>query len=196
MEFSDPGRKRGSRLCSWSHRKVDALLPPHGQLDLPVSNAESVRMSHHFDTPTAREDSRINVCDFYLFRERPGFTVMAMTVNPDAHHPRQIHFVTKACTHSASTSMATLGRNCRSRCGSAPSSTLTSITELTCKASRFGARPVRLLRWTGRGSALAESRRARCVSRRATTPESTEGRVVRVVVRMERETPARRPQVK
>ena len=41
-------------------------------------------MSHHFDTPTAREDPRINVCDFYLFGGRSGFTVMAMTVNPDA----------------------------------------------------------------------------------------------------------------
>jgi Domain of unknown function (DUF4331) len=41
-------------------------------------------MSHHFDTPTAREDPRINVCDLYLFQGRPGTTVMAMTVNPDA----------------------------------------------------------------------------------------------------------------
>jgi hypothetical protein len=41
-------------------------------------------MSHHFDTPTAQQDPRINVCDFYLFRGRPGTTVMAMTVNPDA----------------------------------------------------------------------------------------------------------------
>ena len=41
-------------------------------------------MSHHFDTPTAREDPRINVCDFYLFGGRPGTVVMAMTVNPDA----------------------------------------------------------------------------------------------------------------
>ena len=41
-------------------------------------------MSHHFDTPTAREDPRINVCDFYLFAGSPGTTVMAMTVNPDA----------------------------------------------------------------------------------------------------------------
>lgn len=41
-------------------------------------------MSHHWDTPTAREDPRINLCDFYLFRGRPGTTVMAMTVNPDA----------------------------------------------------------------------------------------------------------------
>lgn len=41
-------------------------------------------MSHHFDTATARDDPRINVCDFYLFVGRPGTTVMAMTVNPDA----------------------------------------------------------------------------------------------------------------
>jgi hypothetical protein len=41
-------------------------------------------MSHHFDTATARDDPRINVCDFYLFVGRPGATVMAMTVNPDA----------------------------------------------------------------------------------------------------------------
>src|ERR1700759_5248820 len=41
-------------------------------------------MSHHFDTPTAREDPRINVCDLYLFRRCPGTVVLAMTVNPDA----------------------------------------------------------------------------------------------------------------
>lgn len=41
-------------------------------------------MSHHFDTTTALEDPRINVCDFYLFRGRPGFVTMALTVNPNA----------------------------------------------------------------------------------------------------------------
>lgn len=41
-------------------------------------------MSHHFDTPTALNDPRINVCDLYLFRGRLGTTVMAMTVSPDA----------------------------------------------------------------------------------------------------------------
>ena len=41
-------------------------------------------MSHHFDTPTAHADPRINVCDFYLFQGAGGTTVMAMTVNPDA----------------------------------------------------------------------------------------------------------------
>jgi hypothetical protein len=29
-------------------------------------------MSHHFDTPGAREDPRINVCVFYVFSGRAG----------------------------------------------------------------------------------------------------------------------------
>ena len=41
-------------------------------------------MSHHFDTPTGREDPRLNLCDFYLFRRTPGTVCMAMTVNPNA----------------------------------------------------------------------------------------------------------------
>ena len=41
-------------------------------------------MSHHFDTALAREDPRLNILDFYLFRGRPGTTVMAMTVYPNA----------------------------------------------------------------------------------------------------------------
>jgi hypothetical protein len=41
-------------------------------------------MSHHFDTALAREDPRLNILDFYIFRGRPGTTVMAMTVNPNA----------------------------------------------------------------------------------------------------------------
>jgi hypothetical protein len=41
-------------------------------------------VSHHFDTPTAREDPRLNLCDFYLFAGPPGTTVMAMTVNAAA----------------------------------------------------------------------------------------------------------------
>src|ERR1700733_6505759 len=41
-------------------------------------------MSHHFDTALAREDPRLNILDFYLFRGRSGSTVMAMTVNPNA----------------------------------------------------------------------------------------------------------------
>jgi hypothetical protein len=45
-------------------------------------------MSHHFDTPTGRDDPRLNLGDFYLFAGRAGFTVMAMTVNPEADPTR------------------------------------------------------------------------------------------------------------
>jgi Domain of unknown function (DUF4331) len=41
-------------------------------------------MSHHFDTAIAREDPRLNILDFYLFRGQADTTVMAMTVNPNA----------------------------------------------------------------------------------------------------------------
>ena len=41
-------------------------------------------MSHHYDTPTAREDPRICVNDFYLFDGAAGTTVMAVTVNAGA----------------------------------------------------------------------------------------------------------------
>ena len=41
-------------------------------------------MSHHFDTPTAREDPRLDLCDFYLFAGTEDTTVMAMTINPTA----------------------------------------------------------------------------------------------------------------
>jgi hypothetical protein len=39
---------------------------------MPFIVLREARMSHHFDTPTAREDPRINVYDFYLIRGRPG----------------------------------------------------------------------------------------------------------------------------
>jgi hypothetical protein len=41
-------------------------------------------MSHHFDSPTAIQDGRINLCDFYAFPGRPGTTTLLLTVNPDA----------------------------------------------------------------------------------------------------------------
>lgn len=42
-------------------------------------------MSHHLDTPTAREDGRVDLCDLYVFDGAdPDTTVLIMTVNPDA----------------------------------------------------------------------------------------------------------------
>jgi Domain of unknown function (DUF4331) len=46
--------------------------------------AKGIPVSHHFDTATARRDPRLNLCDFYLFRGRPGHVAMILTVNPNA----------------------------------------------------------------------------------------------------------------
>jgi hypothetical protein len=43
-----------------------------------------MKVSHHFDSPTGREDPRLNLCDAYLFAGSADTTVMAMTVNPAA----------------------------------------------------------------------------------------------------------------
>jgi Domain of unknown function (DUF4331) len=41
-------------------------------------------MSHHFDSPTAIEDGRLNLGDLYVFPEKPGTSTLVVTVNPDA----------------------------------------------------------------------------------------------------------------
>lgn len=57
-------------------------------------------MPPHFDTVQAKEDPRLNCCDFYLFPGKPGRTVMAMTSNadagissPDTFHPEGLYAV-------------------------------------------------------------------------------------------------------
>ena len=42
-------------------------------------------MSHHFDTQVAKDDSRLNILDMYLFAgAAPHTTAMILTTNPDA----------------------------------------------------------------------------------------------------------------
>src|SRR5215469_18518054 len=41
-------------------------------------------MSHHFDSPTAIEDGRLNLGDLYAFPETPGTSTLVVTANPDA----------------------------------------------------------------------------------------------------------------
>jgi hypothetical protein len=41
-------------------------------------------VSHHFDSPTAIADGRINLCDLFVFPGVPGTTTLVLTVNPDA----------------------------------------------------------------------------------------------------------------
>jgi Domain of unknown function (DUF4331) len=41
-------------------------------------------MSHHFDSPTAIEDGRLNLLDLYVFPEAPGTSTLVLTANPDS----------------------------------------------------------------------------------------------------------------
>jgi hypothetical protein len=41
-------------------------------------------MSHHFDSPTAIQDGRLNLCDIYVFPEAPGTSTLVLTANPDS----------------------------------------------------------------------------------------------------------------
>ncbi len=41
-------------------------------------------MSHHFDSPTAIEDGRLNLLDLYVFPETAGTSTLVVTVSPDA----------------------------------------------------------------------------------------------------------------
>jgi Domain of unknown function (DUF4331) len=41
-------------------------------------------VSHHFDSPTAIEDGRLNLLDLYVFPEAPGTTALMVGVNPDS----------------------------------------------------------------------------------------------------------------
>ena len=41
-------------------------------------------MSHHFDSPTAIQDGRLNLCDVYVFPEPEGASTLVLTVNPDS----------------------------------------------------------------------------------------------------------------
>jgi len=45
---------------------------------------KETHVSHHFDSPTAIADGRINLCDLYVFPAAPGTTTLILTVNPDA----------------------------------------------------------------------------------------------------------------
>jgi hypothetical protein len=67
-------------------------------------------MSHRFDTTQAKQDLRLNCCDLYLLRGRPGATVMAMTCDADAASRRLTPSIQKGYTRSASTRAVTPGK--------------------------------------------------------------------------------------
>jgi hypothetical protein len=49
-------------------------------------------MSHHFDTPTAIEDGRLNLGDLYAFPDTPGRSTLLVTANPDAGRSSPVTF--------------------------------------------------------------------------------------------------------
>jgi Domain of unknown function (DUF4331) len=49
-------------------------------------------MSHHFDTPTAIEDGRLNLGDLYAFPDSPGRSTLVVTANPDAGRSNPVTF--------------------------------------------------------------------------------------------------------
>jgi Domain of unknown function (DUF4331) len=58
-------------------------------LDQMVQNVQAAAtrgesMSHHFDSPTAIQDGRLNLCDVYVFPGPRGATTLVLTVNPDS----------------------------------------------------------------------------------------------------------------
>ena len=67
-------------------------------------------MSHHFDSPTAIEDGRLNLCDVYAFPSRPGSTALILTVNPDAGRSSPTTFRSEAVYEFVVEPGATAGR--------------------------------------------------------------------------------------
>ncbi len=53
-------------------------------------------MSHHFDSPTAIEDGRLNLCDLYAFQSGEGVSSLILTVNPDAGRSSSTTFRSEA----------------------------------------------------------------------------------------------------
>lgn len=49
-------------------------------------------MSHHFDSPTAIEDGRLNLLDLYVFPETTGTSTIVVTVSPDAGRSNPTNF--------------------------------------------------------------------------------------------------------
>src|ERR1700758_3128460 len=49
-------------------------------------------MSHHFTSPAAIEDGRLNLLDVYVFPEATGTSTLVLTVNPDSGRSSPVTF--------------------------------------------------------------------------------------------------------
>jgi hypothetical protein len=91
---------------SWSA----SIIGYSSQNRFDQQNEREKTMSHHLDSPIARQDIRLDITDLYVFRGETGtvFVInvchsIAGPVSAPGYHP-------KACTNSGSTSMATPSR--------------------------------------------------------------------------------------
>ena len=94
-------------------------------------------MSHHFDSPIAREDVRLDITDLYVFRGETG-TVFVINVCHSIANPPRLATIPKGCMSSRSTSMGTLPRN------SPTASLSTSAIRQVINASCYARLPARL----------------------------------------------------
>ena len=71
-------------------------------------------MSHHFDSPTAIDDGRLNLLDVYVFPEAPGTSTLILTVNPDSGRSSPATFRADALYELSSPAMAARAKTERS----------------------------------------------------------------------------------
>ena len=72
--------------CIPQYAQSSGLRQAAGSNPAPNARREGrTTMSHHFDTQVAKDDSRLNVLDMYIFEgAAPQTTAMILTTNPDA----------------------------------------------------------------------------------------------------------------
>ena len=73
-------------------------------------------MSHHFDSPTAIQDGRVNLCDVFAFPGQPGRTVLILTVNPDAGRSSPDTFRPEAVYEFVIDASGRIGKACACAC--------------------------------------------------------------------------------
>jgi hypothetical protein len=109
--------KRAAEVCARRGRahRAGSIYPSRGP---SPTHAKRLDLSHHFDTPTGREDPRLNLCDFYLFASSTGNNSDSDDGQPGRGPPTPRRFATRPFTRSTSTPTATDTKTCPSRRGS------------------------------------------------------------------------------
>jgi hypothetical protein len=72
-----------------------------------VNRIESAAMSHHLDSPIARQDVRLDITDLYVFRGETGTVFIINVCHSIAGNIPFRATIRKECMNSKSISMAT-----------------------------------------------------------------------------------------